>query len=677
MHCKEEQMVYRNLHAAELLNRCSDAINHTRHNLALSLLNEFDETYGRKQLAPDIVYIRLKLGSELYFRIGKYKEGIDVIDKNLPAIRNNAKQIISILIYKGKLEMMLNRHKISISSFSEALGLAESAGDSVAIAEVYMEISRMFAISYFGLAMYFIRKAEVFWNRSKENKFSSLAKAERALISYLAYLENRYIPSYLNLKQEASSIANEIDWADGKYNVFERKWLRYIKSYIQGDLEDLRKQIKEEEDTGALPSICNVIESYIAACIEAGDSVAALAQSDKYLKYEIELRGEGIKEHILSLKPMLESGQKIEYLPWRVGKDPDKLPDLLDVLDKISMDEEIWRFNQGRYKGLFPGIEKEGFFEIIQMPNGKASLVPCNPSLNRYYRGQSSYFEECYPSLYRKGMSEAQQFIERVKYEEFKMLVMEYPLTRIFSSGIPISYPDGSCETITLNVDIMALAQHYGIKTELMDVTSDKFVAAFFASTVCGCNGSYRPITNLQQEPGVFYHYVYSPFVYDQEKLRAVGLQPFSRPGEQSGFVVEMSPGENFNTLASEKILFKHDPEVAQFIFNYTNRSAKLFPPSILERKANTIKSSDKFSRAAFDAVCEEFYPDTDKSVCLQYMTDCQAVIVDDPIVWFTDTEKQDCLTEWENHGMKDTMDKIVSRSCFQDEDIKMPRIYA
>lgn len=330
-----------NIQVAELLNRCSDALNHVHHDLALSLLNEFDKTYGGKQLAPDIVYVRLWLGSELYFRIGKYKEGIDVIDKNLPAIRNNAKRTISILIYKGKLEMMLNCHKISISSFSEALGLAEATGDLRTIAEVYMEMSRMFASSYFGLAIYFIRKAEVFWNRSRDIKHALFARAERAFVSFMAYQDNRNNSSYLYLRQEAVDIANEIDWTDRKYDLFEKKRLRYIKSYIQGDLDDLRKQIEEEEDTGALPSICNIIESYIAACMEAGDSAAALAQFDKYLKYEIESQGEDTKEHILSLKPLLESGQKIEYLPWRVEKDPADLPDLLDVLDKISMDEEI------------------------------------------------------------------------------------------------------------------------------------------------------------------------------------------------------------------------------------------------------------------------------------------------------------------------------------------------
>ena len=393
-----------------------------------------------------------------------------------------------------------------------------------------------------------------------------------ALIFFMAYLDNRDNPSYLRLKQMAVSIADEIDWAGEEYNRFEKKRLRYIKAYIQGDLEDLRKQIEEEEDIGALPSICIVIESYIAACIGAGDNMGALAYLDKYMEYESAMRGEGIREYILPLKSKLKAGQKMEFLPWRVEKDPDRELDLLDVLDRISVKEEIWRYSQGRYTGLFPGIEKEGFFEMIQMPDGNASLVPCNPLFNSYYRGQSSYFEDCYPSLYRKGMSES------------------------------------------------------------------------------------------QQGPGVFYHYVYIPDISGHEKLRAVGLQPFSRPGEQAGFVVKMSPGENFNKLVSEKIFFRHDPEVARFIFNYTNRSAKLFPSSILEEKAGQIKSSGKFSRAAFDAACDEFYPDTDKSVCLQYMMDCHAEITDSLIVKFTEKEKKDCLAEWEARGMKNTLDKILCR---------------
>ena len=73
------------------------------------------------------------------------------------------------------------------------------------------------------------------------------------------------------------------------------------------------------------------------------------------------------------------------------------------------------------------------------MPDGKTSLVPCNLAFNDYYRGQSSYYEDCYPSLYRKGMTPAMQFVERVKYEEFKLLISEYPITKIFSGGLYVN----------------------------------------------------------------------------------------------------------------------------------------------------------------------------------------------------------------------------------------------
>lgn len=75
------------------------------------------------------------------------------------------------------------------------------------------------------------------------------------------------------------------------------------------------------------------------------------------------------------------------------------------------------------------------------------------------------------------------KFVERVKYAEFAQMIKDYPLVDIFDKGLSIKYPDGSYEPTSFSVDIMALAQHYGIKTELIDVTVDKFVAAFFACT--------------------------------------------------------------------------------------------------------------------------------------------------------------------------------------------------
>ena len=81
-----------------------------------------------------------------------------------------------------------------------------------------------------------------------------------------------------------------------------------------------------------------------------------------------------------------------------------------------------------------------------------------------------------------------------------------------------------------------------------------------------------------------------------------------------------------------------------------------------LKEKADDIKSSDKFSRAAFDAACGEFYSDVDRSICLQYIKECKISIVDSPIVSFTEDEKQECLKQWENKGFQDTQRKIICR---------------
>lgn len=650
--------------AIDLLDKCKDAINRMDHVTGKAFLSEFDSKFGGKELISDIIYYRLSLGSELYFRLGEYKEGIAMIDKNMSVIRSNIEQTIKMLIYRSKMEMMLNRSGISISSLSEALRLAELIGNMSILGNIYQEISRMFSARYSGLALYFIRKAEICYEREGNEKLASLAKVDRALISYTAYLLNRHIEDYKNLKNGAERVVCEMD--DTGYNPFEKCHAKFVKACVLRNTTDLKQQISEAERNGVLPSICIVEEAYMAACIENGDNSAALEEFDKYANYAEQRHGSEIRDHLLGLKNLLESNTKIAFVPWHIYKDPKEPANLFDILDSLSLGEELWRYKQGRFLGLFPGIEHEGKFETIVMPDGKTSLVPCNLAFNDYYRGQSSYYEDCYPSLYREGMTPAMQFVERVKYEEFKLLISKYPITKIFSDGLYVNYPDGSSGSVSLNVDSLALAQHYGIKTELIDVTVDKFVAAFFASTTCK-DDIYTPITTPRQEPGVFYHYVEIPLPSIPSKLRAVGLQPFSRPGEQSGFVVEMSPKENFNKLVRRAIHFQHDPEIAEFIYNYTNRSARLFPKSILKEKADDIKSSDKFSQAAFDVACSEFYPDVDRSICLQYIEECKMSIVDSPIVSFTEEEKQECLKQWENKGFQDTQSKIICRFCYKE----------
>ena len=229
---------------------------------------------------------------------------------------------------------------------------------------------------------------------------------------------------------------------------------------------------------------------------------------------------------------------------------------------------------------LQPYYEHEGKFEIVTGPDAQERLIPCSLSFNCYYRGESGYHKPCKPSLYRKGMTDEAIFHERLKACELELLIADYPLTDIFKSGLQITLNDGHTIHLHLNIDTEALAQHYGIKTDLLDLTVDKFVAAFFATTTYR-NGKYYPVEPKEPQYGVFYMYSDIPLwekdMYSKH-MRVVGLQPFSRPGEQAGFVLRLGKKDDFRKKALKKIKFRQDKDISWLIFNYTNRANKLFP---------------------------------------------------------------------------------------------------
>jgi hypothetical protein len=347
----------------------------------------------------------------------------------------------------------------------------------------------------------------------------------------------------------------------------------------------------------------------------------------------------------------------------------DKLPTLLDLLNHWAFGEEKWALQMERshFKGAFPTHDHQGMFDTVGEPDGYTRLVPMSLIPNAYYRGQSSYYADCKPALYRAGMNGDDIFVERLKACEFQLLIETYPMYQIFLQGIAVKNPDGRQEPIQFAIDTLALAQHYGIKTELVDLTCDKWVAAFFAATDYDKEtDTYHPITDKHRY-GIMYHYGDSAAIgFEKTYLRAVGLQPFPRPGEQAGFVLELAKDENLNRLKScEKIKFRHDARVSELIFNYTNRGNSLFPKDILDDKALVIKNNDKnnkdgvvsFSYDAYNMAKEIFYPDTEETILSDYMKKQKIILSHDRVVAFTEEEKEQCYKNW-----KQTKDDFFSK---------------
>lgn len=322
-----------------------------------------------------------------------------------------------------------------------------------------------------------------------------------------------------------------------------------------------------------------------------------------------------------------------------------EVPTLLDALEFISQ-REINEQDQDAWHLHGPSYEFEGKFVLFTNDSGEGHLYPVNLSHYMYYRGERKLHTHCYASLYR-GLTEAQKFIERLKYCELSILIEEYPLTKMFRTDLQFPYM-GSYVHIPLSINTLALARHYGICTNLIDVTVDKWVAAFFACTYMKDDGEFYPVTDESQYGmlNIYYGSTMS-FPFDNPKLSTIGLQPFSRPGEQAGYAVNMQEGEDFYEKCPIRIKFKHDARVSQLVFNYTNRSNKLFPKDVLEEKAKSIRDATYFTKDAYVMCKKKYYNKVSDEVLQGYLTELGKEICDDKQVFFTEPEIQDFYKKW------------------------------
>ena len=199
-------------------------------------------------------------------------------------------------------------------------------------------------------------------------------------------------------------------------------------------------------------------------------------------------------------------------------------------------------------------------------------------------------------------------------------------------------------------IDDEALAQHYGILTEYMDVTTDKWVAAFFACadyhrTESGSRDYYN--MHVKQDTGVFYVYQDINEKLFSGELHPVGLQPFSRPVVQAGYVLKMKKEENFNELA-HGIRFRYDSGSASIIYWLFDQSLAIQPEEVIELKVKRIVEEGKtFSRHAFELAHQRYYSSMDNDEFYKLVDEYDLKIQEGPLVDFSDEEIAEAENEF------------------------------
>ena len=153
--------------------------------------------------------------------------------------------------------------------------------------------------------------------------------------------------------------------------------------------------------------------------------------------------------------------------------------------------------------------------------------------------------------------------INRLLFGNFLLLFRQY---REFPFGMPI---DG------------AIAQHYGLNTQFLDLTDDIKVALFFASCKHTENNKYRPIRADEIDHLGKYGVIY---VGTHKHASIIGYQPFTRCHRQRGYYLDTAGGSpcwNFGLTPEngfDKYYFERTVEFSEWICKEFDGGKKLFP---------------------------------------------------------------------------------------------------
>lgn len=273
---------------------------------------------------------------------------------------------------------------------------------------------------------------------------------------------------------------------------------------------------------------------------------------------------------------------------------------------------------------------------LVQYPHG---VMIRQPALRNYYRGENQIYQKSVPSLLRKletFESEKDKALYRLvadmRIAEFKHLIDSFAHVKNWKYG---------------DVLYDLLAQHYGLETGWLDITSDFNVALFFATCWYDCSENrWKPLCEeqIRQHPyGMIFHmpawqragrwlhsvdyftsvsneviewdevgnprkykgYEYPPYKGVPENLiYPIGYQPFMRCAMQYGYGIYMrTPQPLQKDYVFEKLRFKHSEKLSKNVFDMMEGGEKVYPHEGLKEAdfiINRIRVGTLFSEEAF-----------------------------------------------------------------------------
>ncbi|MBD5150744.1 MAG: FRG domain-containing protein [Oscillibacter sp.] len=270
--------------------------------------------------------------------------------------------------------------------------------------------------------------------------------------------------------------------------------------------------------------------------------------------------------------------------------------------------------------------------QIISYPQpgtGRLRAMLSQGYARNFYRGENAFFGKSRPSLYRNIPSDPKEaVIHRI-----------IGFTRMYEFSMWIEKIDCVSRWPYGDVFHGAVAQHYGVPTNGLDITSDFKVALFFACCTFDWDlGSWRPLQkeefeNAVSRPNVTrlggdsrYGMIFCAPVdislmsqeLNDPRLHLtcptpVGYQPFMRCEHQSAYIIEA--GEPYDLYLDEtfsKFKFRLTEGLCQWIYQEMDRGLAIYPNEGLAdclSVINNIIRLEQYSKEALEAAIRNCVP--------------------------------------------------------------------
>ena len=247
--------------------------------------------------------------------------------------------------------------------------------------------------------------------------------------------------------------------------------------------------------------------------------------------------------------------------------------------------------------------------------------VMSQPKTKYYYRGENAFYNSSKAGYFRstRDQSAISELIDLLRSSEAGYFLDNFDAVKYWNK---------------CSVNYLALLQHYGFKTKMIDITSSLMTALFFACCTYE-NNTWRPLHKEEFEKpnsrkSVYMHggdsryaIIYRSLTEINDIQRAlynedpfdryitpVGYQPFMRCATQSAYMLYSKEELDLYKYSEfEKYKIRLSEELCQLVFEQSHHGNDIYPKNDIADIHNyfeMINNTRCFSKPLFDRLCSD-----------------------------------------------------------------------